>query len=272
MKPINDAELAAFSQLMFAAAGISLAPSKKALVSGRLQRRLDALGMASFTQYLANLQRDSGERQRAIDLLTTNETYFFREPKHFAFLSEQILPRINVDRPFRVWSAACSSGEEPYSIAMVLAERLGNRPWEILASDISTRVLEQAQTGIYPIERAEHIPKPYLKAYCLKGVGSHCGKFSIDPALRRHTHFRSINLNTSLPEIGEFDLVFLRNVMIYFNADVKKQVCARLIQVLRPDGFLFLGHSESLNGLDCPVTMVQPAIYRAGARADSAHR
>lgn len=262
MNTLTDTELAGFSKLMFDAAGITLAASKKALVSGRLGRRLQLLGCASFTEYLGHLQRNAHERQQAIDLLTTNETYFFREPRHFSFLAEQIIPKVEPDRTFRVWSAACSSGEEPYSVAMVLAERLGQRPWEILASDISTRVLEQARLGIYPIERAEKIPLPHLKSFCLKGRGAQEGQFAIQEALRGRVTFRSINLNTPLPEIGQFDLIFLRNVMIYFNTETKRQVCMRLVQALRPGGHLCIGHSESLNGLDSSLRMVQPAVYR----------
>jgi chemotaxis protein methyltransferase CheR len=261
MDNITDAELLGFGKLM-AAAGIMLPSSKKALVSGRLGKRLQALGLGSFTAYLAHLQHDAQERQRAVDLLTTNETYFFREPRHFAFLAERILPAHDAARSFRVWSAASSSGEEAYSIAMVLAEHLGKRPWEIVGSDISTRVLATARAGIYPIERAEKIPQPYLKAYCLKGVGAQQGQFAIQPELRERVSFREVNLNQTLPDLGQFDLILLRNVMIYFDMPTKRQVCMRLVQALRPGGHLFIGHSESLNGLDIPLRMLQPAVYR----------
>ena len=262
MEAITDNELLGFSRLMMQAAGIMLPSTKKALVSARLSLRLQALGLSSYTAYLAHLQRDGAERQRAIDLLTTNETYFFREPRHFAFLGERILAQYDAQRPFRVWSAASSSGEEPYSVAMLLAERLGTRPWEVLGSDISTRVLEQARAGVYPMERAEKIPPPYLKRYCLKGVGAHAGSFSIAPSLRQHVTFREVNLNATLPDLGLFDLILLRNVMIYFDQPTKRQVCQRLAALLRPGGHLFVGHSESLNGLDCALRMVQPAVYR----------
>lgn len=262
MIPLTDTELSGFSRLMFDAAGITLAPSKKALVEGRLSKRLHALGLSSFTAYLQHLRADTAERQQAIDLLTTNETYFFREPRHFAYLSEQIIPTADSSRPFRVWSAACSSGEEPYSIAMVLAERMAQRPWEIVASDISTRILEQARRAIYPMERAEKIPQPYLKAFCLKGTGAQAGSFTLQPAIRERVRFQEINLNTTLPDNGLFDLVVLRNVMIYFDADTKRAVCRRLLDTLRPGGHLFVGHSESLNGLDLPVQTIQPAVYR----------
>ncbi|MBN2692828.1 MAG: protein-glutamate O-methyltransferase CheR [Burkholderiaceae bacterium] len=262
MTSLSDTELNGFSRLMFDAAGITLAPSKKALVEGRLSKRLHALGLASFTAYLQHLRTDAIERQQAIDLLTTNETYFFREPRHFAYLSENIVPTVDASRPFRVWSAACSSGEEPYSIAMVLAERMGQRPWEIVASDISTRILEQARRAIYPMERAEKIPQAYLKSFCLKGTGAQTGSFTLQPTLRERVRFAVVNLNAALPDDGVFDLIVLRNVMIYFDADTKRAVCRRLLDVLRPGGHLFIGHSESLNGLDLPVQAVQPAVYR----------
>ena len=262
MISLSDTELSGFSRLMFDAAGITLAPSKKALVEGRLSKRLHALGLDSFTAYLQHLHTNVGERQQAIDLLTTNETYFFREPRHFAYLSEQIVPAVDPSRALRVWSAACSSGEEPYSMAMVLAERMGQRPWEIVASDISTRILEQARRAIYPMERAEKIPQPYLKAFCLKGTGTQAGSFTLQPAIRDRVRFQEVNLNTTLPDNGQFDLIVLRNVMIYFDADTKRAVCRRLLDVLRPGGHLFIGHSESLNGLDLPLQTVQPAVYR----------
>ncbi len=262
MITLTDTELSSFSRLMFDAAGINLAPSKKALVEGRLSKRLHALGLPSFTAYLQHLRTDAAERQQAIDLLTTNETYFFREPRHFAYLSENIVPAMDTSHALRVWSAACSSGEEPYSIAMVLAERMGQQPWEIVASDISTRILDQARRAIYPMERAEKIPQSYLKAFCLKGVGAQAGSFTLQPSIRERVRFQAINLNTALPDNGLFDLIVLRNVMIYFDADTKRAVCRRLLDVLRPGGHLFIGHSESLNGLDLPVQAVQPAVYR----------
>ncbi len=259
---LSDPELRDISAFLYQAAGISLAPSKKALVSGRLGKRLQATGCRTYAEYLRHIRSDAAERQHTIDLLTTNETYFFREPKHFAYLSEQVLPKAEAGRPFRVWSAACSSGEEPYSISMVLAERLGWRDWQVVGSDISTRILQQAREAIFPMERAEKIPPPYLKAFCLKGTGAHHGKFTLIPELRERVQFREVNLNSALPDLGLFDMIWLRNVMIYFDAATKRAVCQRLLAALRPGGFFFIGHSESLNGLDCPLQAIQPAIYR----------
>lgn len=260
--PLSDAELHEISAFLHQAAGIHLPPSKKALVCGRLGKRLQATGCRTFSDYLRLIRSDAIERQHTIDLLTTNETYFFREPKHFAYLSEQVLSKVEAGRPFRVWSAACSSGEEPYSIAMVLAERLGWSDWQVLGSDISIRVLQQARQAIYPIDKAEKIPTPYLKAFCLKGTGAQQGKFTLIPELRERVLFREVNLNSALPDLGLFDMIWLRNVMIYFDATTKRAVCRRLLDALRPGGFFFIGHSESLNGLDCPLQAIQPAIYR----------
>ena len=242
-------------------AGITLGPAKKPLVMGRLGKRLLARECGSYDAYLRLLDSDATERQRAVDLLTTNETYFFREAKHFAFLSEQIIPQWANQSELCIWSAACSSGEEPYSIAMVLAERR-DRSWEILASDLSTRMLTSAAQGIYPMERAEKIPKAYLKRYCLRGVGQQEGSFSIVPELRKSVKFSQINLNHPLPAVGNFDVIFLRNMLIYFDLAAKKAICSRLLAQLRPGGYFLVGHSESLNGVVDGLRLVQPAVYR----------
>ena len=261
---LSDQEFDKFRKFIYEFAGISLAPSKKPLVGGRLAKRLQLHGLNSYGDYYRLLHGDShpNELQIAVDLLTTNETYFFREPKHFEFLRGQILDAYRPGRPFRVWSAACSSGQEPYSIAMTLADRLGDGTWEIVASDLSTRVLERARSGLYALEQAEKIPQPYLKAYCLKGTGGQEGAFLVDKKLRNRISFLQVNLNTALPRLGEFDLVFLRNVMIYFDTATKRQVVARILQTLRPGGHLFIGHSESLNGVHDGIGLVSPAIYR----------
>jgi len=259
---LNDSEFARFQQMIFSTAGISMTSAKKTLVAGRLAKRLKHHGLGSYGEYFQLLSRSREEVQVAVDLLTTNETYFFREPKHFDFLRERILLPRPPGRPFRVWSAACSSGEEPYTLAMVLAEHLGEAAWEILGSDISTRVLETARTGLYPMERMRGLAPASLRAHCLKGVGSQEGSFMIDPALRRRVRFAQINLNESLPDVGEFDVIFLRNVMIYFQTETKRQVVSRLLTKLRTGGFFIVGHSESLNGLAQGLETVAPSIYR----------
>lgn len=259
---LDDSEFARFQQMIFSIAGISMTSAKKALVAGRLSKRLKHHGLASYGEYFQLLSRNREEVQMAVDLLTTNETYFFREPKHFDFLRERILPTHPSGRPFRVWSAACSSGEEPYTLAMVLAEQLGEAAWDILGSDISTRVLDTARTGLYPMERVRGLAPVRLRTHCLKGIGSQEGCFMIDPALRRRVRFAQVNLNEPLPDVGEFDVIFLRNVMIYFQTETKRQVVTRLLTKLRPGGHFIVGHSESLNGLAQSLETVVPSIYR----------
>jgi chemotaxis protein methyltransferase CheR len=261
---ITDQEFSSFQKLIYDIAGIHMSPAKKPLVSGRLAKRLSQHGLSSYGDYFQLLRSGDHptELQTAVDLLTTNETYFFREPKHFDFLQQRILPSHTQGKPFRVWSAACSSGQEPYSIAMMLADSLGDGPWEILASDISTRVLERARSGQYAMDQTKHISREYLSRFCLKGVGSQDGTFLVEKNLRSRIKFKQINLNDSLPSVGDMDLIFLRNVMIYFDADTKRKVVQRLAQTLKKGGFLFIGHSESLNGISSQLTTVAPSIYR----------
>jgi chemotaxis protein methyltransferase CheR len=264
MTPITDQELALFRRFIFEAAGITMSEQKKALVEGRLSKRLTLHGLESFGQYYKFLT--SGEHpdevQVAVDLLTTNETYFFREIKHFEFLRTQALAARARVQPFRVWSAASSSGEEAYSIAMVLDDCMETTPWEVLGTDISTHVLKGAAKALYTMERARHIPPDYLRRYCLKGSGEHQNKLLIERNLRNRVLFRQLNLNAPLPNIGKFDVVFLRNVMIYFSDDTKREVVARVISAVKPGGYFCVGHSESLNGISDAVASVAPSIYR----------
>jgi chemotaxis protein methyltransferase CheR len=259
---LSDSEFADFQRMIFGIAGISMSPAKKALVAGRLAKRLKHHGLGSYREYFQMLSQQQDEMQMAVDLLTTNETYFFREPKHFDFLCDKVLPQHPGGRPFRVWSAACSSGEEPYTLAMLLADRLRSAPWEVFGSDISTQVLEKARRGLYPMDRARGIPPALLRTYCLKGIGSQEGQLLVDAALRKRVSFSQINLNEPLPDVGEFDVIFLRNVMIYFQAETKRQVVGRLLTKLRPGGYFIVGHSESLNGLAQKLESVAPSVYR----------
>jgi len=263
IRPITDTELAQFQRFIFEAAGIAMSDAKKALVMGRLSKRLALHQLTNFGQYFSFISSGDqpDEVQIAVDLLTTNETYFFREIKHFDFLREQAMLARNRSQPFRVWSAASSSGEEAYSIAMVLADCLETTPWEILGTDISTHVLQGAQRALYTMERARHIPPAYLRRFCLKGAGVHEGKLLIDRSLRSHVLFRHLNLNEALPSLGQFDLVFLRNVMIYFNDATKREVVARVISTLKPGGHFCVGHSESLSNITQAVVSVAPSIY-----------
>jgi len=261
---LTDGEFLRFQRFIHTAAGITLSGSKKALVAGRLAKRVAHHGLQSFGSYLDMLSSERGapEVQTAVDLLTTNETYFFREAKHFDVLRDEATAARERRRPLRVWSAACSSGEEVYSIAMVLDDVMGSAPWELLGSDISSRVLQRARSGHYPVERTQHIPPQYLKRYCLRGTGEQQGTLLVERTLRQRVSFEQINLNEPLPRSAPFDVIFLRNVMIYFNAETKRAVVARLLDQLHPGGVFCIGHSETLNDISDAVRQVAPSVYR----------
>ncbi|HEY4340377.1 MAG TPA: protein-glutamate O-methyltransferase CheR [Steroidobacteraceae bacterium] len=262
---ISDREFALFQKFIFEAAGITLSDTKKALVNGRLAKRVKHLDLDSYGDYfrLISSGAEPKELQTAIDLLTTNETYFFREPLHFDYMKAQLAKDVLYSRPLRVWSAASSTGEEPYSIAMLLQDSLGSvgRPWEIVASDISSRVLERAATGHYSSARTEGIPPHYLRKYCLRGTGSQTGTILVDRKLRQQVTFRQINLNCALPQLGTFDFIFLRNVLLYFNLQTKRQVVERVLSMLKPGGWLFVSHTETLYEITDAVEAVKPSIY-----------
>jgi chemotaxis protein methyltransferase CheR len=261
---LSERDFARFRQFIFDAAGITLSPAKKALVCGRLARRLAARGLDSYGRYLDLLEggEPASEVQIAVDLLTTNETYFFREPRHFDLLRTLAGQAKARRRRLRAWSAACSSGEEPYSIAMVLDDVLGEQPWEVTGSDISSRVLQRARTGHYVDDRARLIPADYLKRYCLRGTDEYAGTLLVDRALRRRVSFMQMNLNEDLPAIGPFDIIFLRNVMIYFSPETKRAVVERVLERLEPGGHFCIGHSETLHGIGVAVEQVAPSVYR----------
>lgn len=261
---LNEQEFGQFQKLIYQLAGINLSPAKDALVSGRLAKRLLHFHLDSYGDYfkLLTAGQNADELQIAVDLLTTNETYFFREPKHFNFLRDKVLPTHKSGQNFRVWSAACSSGEEPYSIAMVLADHLGDSQWEVVASDISTRVLDKARSGHYPMDRIDGISKEHLSRYCLKGVGAQDNTLLVDKKLRARVNFMQVNLNQSLPNLGAFDVIFLRNVMIYFDHETKRQIMQRILPLLKPGGHFLISHSETLNGVVNTLHPLAPSIYR----------
>lgn len=264
MQLISDTEFSRFQRFIYDAAGITLGGTKQALVAGRLGKRLTHHELDSFGDYFRLLSSGdhADEVQMAVDLLTTNETYFFREIKHFDFLRTQALVARSRGQPFRVWSAASSSGEEAYSVAMVLADCMETAPWEVLGTDISTQVLQQATRALYTMERARHVPPDYLHRYCRKGTGPYAGWLLIDRALRERVKFAQVNLNVPLPELGSFDLVLLRNVMIYFNDDTKRSVAARVCATIKPGGHFCVGHSETLNHITDALEPLAPSIYR----------
>lgn len=259
---LADPDYRAICDLMQLASGIRLGAQKKPLVASRLMRRLRALEIGSYAEYVQHLSRTENEeeRRKVVDLLTTNETYFFRESVHFELLSEQ-LGRLR--RMPRIWSAACSSGEEVYSLAITCAETLGvDTGWEILGSDLCRDALERAAQAIYPEQRIRNVPPGLLRRHFLKGVGEQAGEVQVGSALRAHCRFACLNLISPLPaRLGRFDAIFLRNVLIYFDAEGKHGIVSRLIPALEPGGRLYLGHSESLQGLGLPLRAVHPAVY-----------
>lgn len=261
---LQEREFKQIHDLIYRIAGINILSIKKNLVTSRLEKRLIHYKLSSYSDYLRMITSSSGEEelQIAIDLLTTNETHFFREPKHFDFLRQYALSVVKPHKTtFRIWSAACSSGEEPYSIAMLLHEILGNKSWEIVASDLCTQMLEKARMGVYSMDRAPEIPKPYLLNYCLKGEGKESGKLLIQQKLRERVRFIQHNLIEQPPKLGQFDVIFLRNVLIYFDNETKAKVVSRLLPSLHSGGHFLIGHSESLNGVTESMHLVKPAIY-----------
>lgn len=260
---ITDKEFSQFQGMMRRMAGVHLSHTKKAMVCSRLTKRLRERRLESFGDYFELLEggAEPDEIKIAVDLLTTHETYFFREPKHTDFLRGHVLKGWPAGRPFRVWSAACSTGEEVYTLAMVLADTLGEGAWEVFGSDISEHVLEKARAGLYPVERGKNISPQYLNAYCLKGVHSREGQFLIDAPLRQRVSFRQVNLCAPLPALGSFDVIFLRNVLIYFDTETKRQVVAKLLALLKPGGHFVVGHSETLNGIADGLKPVMPSVY-----------
>lgn len=256
----------AVSDLFYEVAGIRLTPAKQALVEGRLHKLAQTTGHDCVQTYVVQVlqQRDPAALTQLVNKLTTNETYFFREPQHFDALrrhATQLRPQLSRRGPLRVWSAASSSGEEAYSIAMVLADTLGLSGWEIVGTDLSTDMVETARQGLYPLERARDVPSHLLKRWCLRGHGEHTGRLLVHRELRERVRFGCANLTRPLPDLGDFDIIFLRNVLIYFDVPGKCDVVKRVATRLRPDGLLFTGHAESLSNLEQALRQLAPAVY-----------
>jgi len=280
--------------------GITLHPGKQELVKARLTKRLRALGLNSFDAYMEYLKSDNpeGELVAMIEAMTTNKTSFFREPQHFDYLRRQIVPGLR-DRKIRVWSAGCSSGEEPYSTAILLNEAIHDfalRDISILATDLSSRMLDHARKGVYDTNHLRDVPPLLISKYFtpLESPAIHGGddinktsiphrkggvkapsfltgftcietspvrRYQVIEPLRRHVHFGRLNLMGEWPMRGPFDVIFCRNVMIYFDKPAQEQLVNRFWKLLKPGGYLFVGHSEGLVGLPHEFRYVQPAIY-----------
>lgn len=269
---LTDRELAAVIRLVYERSGISLHDGKRALVVARLQKRLRAGGFRTFTDYLRFVQADaSGQELVALlDAIATNHTSFYREPQHFQFLCDRVLPAWRArtpagGRPFEVWSAACSTGEEPYTLAMAITDHmpeLADRSrCRILASDLSTKALARARAAVYPMEKVEGLPRDLLRRHFERGLGAQEGVARVTDRLRRLVAFEQRNL-LEIGDVGRrFDVIFCRNVMIYFDRAVQQRVVTMLERHLAPDGYLIISHSESLNSVSHGLQWVAPAVY-----------
>jgi chemotaxis protein methyltransferase CheR len=271
-KPLKDAEFRLFQGLVYQKAGIFLSDAKRALLVGRLSRRLRDLGLETFGAYHDYVVKSEGdELATMLDCICTNETHFFREPDHFTFLSTRWVPAMKeaaakgqAPRRVRVWSAACSTGEEPYSLAMLLLDHLpASEGWEleILATDLSRKVLDKARNGLWSIDKAREIPEDYLKRFMLKGTKSQTGRMKAGDDIQRVIKFERLNLNDDSYAVGAFDLIFCRNVLIYFDAASRSNVVHRLMKHVTPTGYLFLGHAETLTGVTDRLRTVMPTVY-----------
>lgn len=265
---ISTEEFQRFRTLIYDESGITLNDQKQGLVASRLSKRLRDLKLSTFSDYYEQVTRDSSREEftRMLDLISTNKTDFFREPKHFDFLREEILPQVGDEKRIRIWSSACSTGEEPYTIAMTLYEGVSDpAQWDfkILASDLSTRVLAKAAAGVYDAERVGDVPRELVKRHFLRGHGNSESLLKVKPHLSAMVQFRRLNLmDEQFPIKSPLDLIFCRNVMIYFDRPTQERLVNKFYRYLKPGGHLFIGHSESLQWVTHPFTVVAPTIYR----------
>jgi chemotaxis protein methyltransferase CheR len=268
---MRDCEFDFIRHLVYERSRINLGPDKRQLVSARLGKRLRATNASTVGDYCQLLREPGAEQELAhlIDAISTNHTFFFRETAHFDFLRERAVPefishaRTSRSGPLRIWSAACSSGEEPYSIAITLAEAVPHLPWRIEGSDISRRVLAKASAAIYPGESVQRLPATTLRAHFQRGFGPQEGQFRVKHVLRERVAFRHLNLlDGVLPYTEPFHVIFCRNVMIYFDQATQEELVGRLVRQLLPGGYLFVGHAESLTHLQHSLERVRPAVYR----------
>ena len=271
---LSDADFHRLAKYIEGELGIRMPDSKKVMIESRLQKRMRHFKLGSFREYVDFVFSPQGKESELInmiDAVTTNKTDFFREADHFDFLIETIVPETErrfgsgLAKPFSVWSAGCSTGEEPYTIAMVLEEYREKEPrfsYRIFASDLSTQVLAKAQAGVYDAEKAEVVPLSYKKKYMLKGKDPQSGLVRMKPELRARLSFARINfMDEHYQADDSFDVVFCRNVIIYFERKIQELILGRLCSHVRPGGYLVLGHSETLTGMNVPLRSVAPTIY-----------
>jgi len=270
---LSTRDFGRLSNLIYDKAGIRLGSEKKTMLEVRIKRRLKALALRSYSEYCDYLFAHQGLKEELvplIDVVTTNKTDFFREPAHFNFLVEKALPDLTAHnaggRPLLVWSAGCSSGEEPYTLAMVLSEYAVTHPgfrFRILATDISTHVLEKAELAVYATDVVRPVPAALRKKYLMTSRAPGSSRVRVVPELRRLVEFRRLNfMDTDYGLSEKADAIFCRNVIIYFDRQTQEQVLGKLARRLVPRGYLFVGHAETLHDMDLPLTPVAPALYR----------
>jgi chemotaxis protein methyltransferase CheR len=267
MPDMGEREFTLLSRLIYESSGINLGEQKQSLLRARLTKRLRALGLRTFKQYhfyVTQCDTSGQELTHMLDAVSTNLTEFFREPAHFAYLKDVFFPRWKEQPQIRILSAGCSTGEEPYSIAICAQEYFGAaaRKVQIVAGDICTRVLARAKSGVYNAQRVNAIPRERLRAAFLRGVGSNDGFVAIAPELRECVEFVQLNLSEPLDVRGPFHGIFCRNVAIYFDKATQTRVFANLGRLLVRGGTLFVGHAESLISATHDFSYVQPAVYQ----------
>lgn len=264
---LRAGDFAAIQQLAHDVFGLDLKSGKEALVSARLSKRVRDLGLSDISRYLELVKADRTgvELAKLIDALTTNFTSFLREPQHFELLGSTILPELARRQSFQIWSAGCATGEEPYSILFYVAEKLGEQGaagLKLLATDISTRALEAAAAGIYSDQRLKEMPPAWPKRYLLRGLGASAGFIRVRPEWRQRVSFERLNLMEDFTHVPKCSVIFCRNVMIYFDKPTQERLVRRFAERLEPGGWLFIGHSEGLMGIQHGLEYVRPAVYR----------
>jgi chemotaxis protein methyltransferase CheR len=275
-KPMTQGEFTRFSDLIGNHCGIKMPPSKKVMLEARLQKRLRVLGLPTFSEYFDYVKGDGGASEfvHFLDAVTTNKTDFFRESVHFEFLNRTVLPEaLNEQeqsvpgvRTFNIWSAGCSTGEEPYTMAMVLCDFTERHPsfrFSILATDISSRVLDRAREAVYDGDHVASVSQAMKQKYLLRSKDRSKNQVRIAPAVRSAVRFQRLNLMEEAFKFAEpLDAIFCRNVMIYFDRDTQQQLLEKFCRVLRPNGYMFLGHSESIHGFTLPLRRLVSTVYR----------
>jgi len=271
---LSPSEFDYLAKLLYERFGIHLGEQKKVLMAGRLSKRLRELGLPDFSRYIEFLESDrtGAELTELVNRITTNHSFFFREPEHFDFLTGTVLPglegamRKQLNYPLRIWSAGCATGEEVYSIGMLLREYYGQRirsiDYGLLATDISLAALKEAEAGVYSGGKLRDLPAGYRMSHFRQETED---SFAISDDIRRMVLFKRLNLMSgTFPMRGQFDAVFCRNVMIYFDQESRDRAVRSIYRCVKPGGFFFIGHSESLKKDDCPFSYVKPAVYRKG--------